>query len=99
MPISVIDRDEVLDANTQLSIREIQPWCLEAEELIDDTGQCLIVSHHPEIIDHLAGTRGIWMKRLGSGESQIMDEPMIGDNKELLTYSQVISRGLLDEAE
>ena len=47
----------------------------------------------------MAETDGIWLSRLSSGESKIMDKPDVGINEELLTYSEMISRGLLDEAE
>ena len=81
-----------------LSLREIQPWCVNIERELGDDGQCLMISHHPEIIDYMAETNGIWMKRLASGETTITDKPNIGENEELYTYSEMISRGLLDEA-
>lgn len=84
------------EPDNYISLREIQPWCRELENSVSDFGQCLMISHHPEIIDYMADQRGIWMSRLKSGESSI-EKPDVGDNRELLTYSQMITRGLLDE--
>ena len=82
-----------------VSLREIQPWCVNVERELGAEGQCIMISHHPEIIDYMADTHGIWMSRLSSGESKIVDKPTIGVNEELYTYSEMISRGLLDEIE
>ena len=87
------------EPDNYLSLREIQPWCNNIEREIGNTGQCIMISHHPEIIDYMADSDGIWMKRLASGESVVMDKPSIAENKELFTYSELISRGLLDETE
>ena len=82
-----------------VSLREIQPWCMNVEKNLGEGCQSIIISHHPEIIDYMAETDGIWMTRLDSGESRIVSKPDIGINTDLLTYSQMISRGLLDEME
>ena len=40
------------------------------------------------------------MTRLKSGESRLLDpETFIGENVELLGYSEMIARGMLDEIE
>ena len=85
------------EPDNYVSLREIQPWCMELEDIVEEKGQCLLISHHPEIVDYLADTRGIWIGRLNSGETTIYN-PGIRENPDLLTYSQMISRGLLDEA-
>lgn len=87
------------EPDNYLSLTEIQSWCINVEKELAEEGQCIMISHHPEIIDYMAETDGIWMTRLRSGESKITDEPKIGDNKDLLTYSEMIARGILDEAE
>ena len=69
------------------------------ENIIGDDGQMIIISHHPEIIDFMAETKGIWFSRMASGETKLLSSMDIVDNKDLLTYSQMISRGMLDEAE
>ena len=87
------------EPDNYLSLREIQPWCTEIENEISDFGQCIMISHHPEIIDHLAAMNGIWMSRLRSGESVVTKEPQskLNNNADLLKYSEMIARGLLDE--
>lgn len=87
------------EPDNYLSLTEIQPWCINVEKELAEDGQCIMISHHPEIIDYMAETDGIWMTRLSSGESKITDVPNVGDNKDLLTYSEMIARGLLDEAQ
>lgn len=87
------------EPDNYLSLREIQPWCVDVERELSENGQCIMISHHPEIIDYMAETDGIWMTRIASGESKIIDKPSIGVNEDLLTYSEMIARGLLDEAE
>ena len=86
------------EPDNYLSLTEIQPWCINMEKELAEDGQCIMISHHPEIIDYMAETDGIWMSRLSSGDSKITSGPNIGDNKDLLTYSEMITRGLLDEA-
>lgn len=87
------------EPDNYLSLREIQPWCGEIEDEMGGGGQCLMISHHPEIIDYLAKSNGIWMSRIKSGESVVIDASQkVEKNEELLTYSELIARGMLDEA-
>ena len=58
-----------------------------------------MISHHPEMIDYMAETNGIWMNRLNSGESIIVDSPKIDINPDLLSYSEMIFRRIIDEIE
>lgn len=88
------------EPDNYLSLREIQPWCSEIESEVMERGQCIMISHHPEIIDYLAVTNGIWISRIKSGESIVVDDQKKAiDNKDLLTYSEFIARGLMDEAQ
>ena len=59
-----------------------------------------MISHNPEVIDYFAVANGIWLSRLSSGESVIIDDPLKNkDNNDLFTYSELIVRGMLDEVE
>lgn len=81
-----------------LSLREIQPWCMELENACDEGGQCIMISHHPEVIDYFADENGIWVSRLHSGETYISDNPYYKKEEEhLLKYSELIARGEADE--
>lgn len=85
-----------------LSLREILPWCNELQDAIAESssGQCIMISHHPEIIDLFAAANGIWMNRIKSGESVIVDDLQKDrENRDLLKYSELISRGMLDETQ
>ena len=82
-----------------ISIRELQPWCQELEAELSDDGQCILISHNSEIIDYMAESNGICLSRLKSGESTIVSlEKVVGDNKDLLNYSELMARGVFDEA-
>ena len=77
-----------------LSLREIQPWCMELEQVLETKGQCIMVSHHPEVIDYYADNYGIWFSRITSGETVLEENPYYRDDEEkLLRYSELIARG------
>ena len=68
------------EPDNYISIREIQPWCIKLEQISEDVptaGQCLLVSHHGEVIDYLANSSGIWMSREGNYITRITDAPHI----------------------
>jgi predicted ATPase len=51
-----------------VALREIQPWLNELTSRIETKGgQCLLISHHPELIDILAGRYGIQFTRADLG--------------------------------
>ena len=78
-----------------LSLREIQPWCVELEDILLKSGQCILVSHHPEVIDYFTASSGIWMSRLQSGESVVVDNPYpVHNDGKILAYSEFIARGM-----
>jgi predicted ATPase len=59
-----------------VALREIQPWLTA---LTDSCGegveQAVLISHHPEIIDHLALSSGRWFDRDSNGPSRVTDKP------------------------
>ena len=84
-----------------LSLKEIQPWCMNVEDSGDEKSrQCVIISHHPEIIDFFAQSNGIWLSRLAYGATKIIEAPKTeyGDGKKM-KYSEMIIRGDVDELE
>ncbi|MBF0283360.1 MAG: AAA family ATPase [Magnetococcales bacterium] len=58
-----------------LALREVQPWLDRIDELMntpEPKGQCILISHHPRIINFLAEERGIWFYREGgSGHTRL----------------------------
>ncbi len=75
-----------------LAPREVEPWLTA---LMDAAGrsvaQVIVISHHPEVIDHLAGEKGIWFKRESDGPTRVD----IGVNQDFapLKPSEIEARG------
>ncbi len=75
-----------------ISLREIQPWLLAAEEAIEDQhGQLILISHHPEILDKWAAKHGLRFFREENGH--VRTEKFKPDPKGDLQPSEVIARG------
>jgi len=75
-----------------ISLREIQPWLLQAEAAADDSkGQLILISHHPEILNQWAQEYGMRMFREDGGPVQI--EKFKTDYDDLLRPSEVVARG------
>ncbi len=75
-----------------LSLREIQPWLIELQDKIKESNcQCLLISHHPEMMDYLAADHGVQFYRDGSGAARV--KPFAPEADELLKPSEIVSRG------
>jgi len=75
-----------------ISLREIQPWLLQAEAAADDSkGQLILISHHPEILNQWAHEYGMRMFRADGGPVQI--EKFKTDYDDLMRPSEVVARG------
>lgn len=81
-----------------VSLREIQPWLLSLEEQQDTTGcQVFLVSHHPEIIDHLTHMEEtMLLERDESGIIRI--GPFVWDDSDGAPASELIARGWASNA-
>jgi hypothetical protein len=56
------------EPDNYLALREIQPWLAAVAEHCGDTlEQAVLASHHPVTIDYMAGAKGRWFYRDGSG--------------------------------
>lgn len=52
------------EPDNNVTLREIQPWVDELEDICDDFGmQAIIISHHPEIINKMARGDELWFSR------------------------------------
>ena len=80
------------EPDNYLALREIQPWLVEASERCGTSlEQLVVVSHHPVIIDYMAGASGRWFFREGDGPVRVSDEPKaVVDG---LSTSETIARG------
>jgi len=66
-----------------VSLREIQPWLLAAEDAVQESkGQLILISHHPEILNYWAREFGLRLFREENG--QVKTKP----------YSEVVDTGL-----
>lgn len=75
-----------------VSLREIQPWLLSVEDSIDSgTGQALIISHHPEIINQWAVDSGIRFYRDKIGP--VRTQPFQSAKNQALSPAELIARG------
>ena len=74
-----------------LALGEIQPWLAEAAERAGESlGQVVVASHHPVIIDYMAGANGRWFFRDGDGPVRVSKEP--NNTVDGLSLSETIAR-------
>ena len=79
-----------------VSLREIQPWLIELTDRAADAGcQWMMISHHPEVTDHLAADCGHWFHRVGTGPVRV--RPFECDKEGLFRPSEVIAQGMVSE--
>jgi predicted ATPase len=79
-----------------ISLREIQPWLLAAEQAVEDSkGQLILISHHPEILDQWAQENGLRFFREENGH--VRTEKFKTDPDGLLQPSELIARGWENE--
>ena len=81
-----------------VALPEIQPWLHELyATCVDSSGQAIIISHHPEMIDFLAPDCGVWFSREVNGPARlttkITDEAQTG-----LPLSELVARGWIHGA-
>lgn len=73
-------------------LREIQPWlALLGASVGESVEQAVLISHHPEVIDYLAGSAGRWFERDSVGPARVSDTPKA--QVEGLKTSETIARG------
>lgn len=75
-----------------VALREIQPWLIELRDKTADTKcQCLLISHHPEMVDYLAADHGTQFFRDATGASRT--QRFAPSSTEPLKPSELLSRG------
>jgi predicted ATPase len=75
-----------------ISLREIQPWLLTAEEAVEDhNGQLVLISHHPEILNQWAKEYGLRFFRDVNGHVRTQKFKPDEDGK--LQPAELIARG------
>lgn len=85
------------EPDNYISLREIQPWLLAAEEAVEDKhGQLILTSHHPEILNQWASAYGLRFFREKNGH--VRTEKFRGDLNGPLQPSELIARAWEEDA-
>ena len=80
------------EPDNYVSLREIQPWLTALHDACGNgLEQAVLISHHPEVIDYLAGSAGRWFDRPDGGPVRVTDKPAF--QVDGLTPSETIARG------
>ena len=80
------------EPDNYLALREIQPWLAAVAEHCGDTlEQAVFVSHHPVTIDYMAGAKGRWFSRDGTGPVRVSSQP--DRTIDGLSLSETVARG------
>jgi ABC-type glutathione transport system ATPase component len=75
-----------------VSIREIQPFLTELDNISDETGlQVLLISHSPEVIDYVGASDAILFERPDGGHTRVRTIQSSGP----LRLSELMARGWL----
>jgi predicted ATPase len=79
-----------------ISLREIHPWLMAAEQAVEDHhGQLILISHHPELLNQWAPEHGLRFFRESNGH--VRTEKFRPDPEGNLQPSELIARGWEDE--
>jgi predicted ATPase len=79
-----------------ISLREIQPWLLAAEDAVEESkGQLILISHHPEIMNYWAREYGLLFSREENGHVRAKPYREVADTG--LDPAETIARGWEDE--
>ncbi len=75
-----------------VALRGIQPWLVQLADRVEDTGgQCLLVSHHPELINYLASDRVVHFFREDGGPVKV--RPFEWSHEDALSPAELVARG------
>ncbi|MCK5798649.1 MAG: AAA family ATPase [Deltaproteobacteria bacterium] len=77
-----------------IGLTELQPWLQRLDDALGDEGQLFFISHHPEVIDHLASETPILFERSDGGPVRVRQAEF--DRESGLRASEQISMGILD---
>lgn len=80
------------EPDNYVALRELQPWLIALKDRIEDSGcQCLIISHHPELLNYLAPDCGQVFYRESGGLSR--SKSFDWDRHNSLTPAEAVARG------
>lgn len=79
------------EPDNYVSLREIQPWLTAMRDLVEAPGkQCILISHHPELINALAGEHGVTVYREAGGPARV--KPFAW-NPNGVSPAEIVARG------
>ena len=80
------------EPDNYLALGEIQPWLTTlADACGESVEQAVLISHHPEIINYLGGSKGRWFIRDPESPTRVDTEPKTSTDG--LTLSETVARG------
>lgn len=80
------------EPDNYLTLSEVQPWLAEAVQSCGESiDQLVVVSHHPNTIDYMAGASGRWFSREGTGPARVSHQP--ANTVDGLSISESVARG------
>ena len=92
---AAVDSDTTIcidEPDNYVALRELQPWLIALHDRVDDLGgQCLLISHHPELINYLAAEHGLVFGREESGPARA--KAFEWKNDEVISPAEIVSRG------
>lgn len=75
-----------------VALRELQPWLIQLRDNVyDNQSQCLLISHHPEIINYLAAHHGLVFFRHDTGPSRVKEFEWAEDD--VISPAELVARG------
>jgi len=92
---AVVEEDNILcidEPDNYVALREIQPWLIALKDKVEDRrSQCLMISHHPELINYLAADHGEWFYREETGPTRVKRFEWNGEG--MVSAAEIIARG------
>lgn len=92
---AAINKDSTVcidEPDNYVALNELQPWLTALRDRVEDEqGQCLLISHHPELINYLAARHGVLFRRDESGPTRAKTFEWKGD--EVIAPAELVARG------
>jgi predicted ATPase len=80
------------EPDNYVALRELQPWLTHVRDRTEDQGgQCLLISHHPELINYLAAKHGLILYREKTGPTRVKAFEWKGGD--VMSPAELIARG------
>ena len=81
-----------------LALPEIQPWLLKmADKAEEKACQVFLISHHPELINYLAASKGYWFEGVSGRTIRVHAIHADDETRPGLPISELIARGWLND--